>query len=367
VTAALTSAYATIQRVPDRIASFREAGYQVVALNDRQMSPQQHLNVCYLLAIAYAADEEYAQALHWLDGALEVARTLEDVAAEADLLFLRGPVAQRLDRYDQALDDYRTALALQTTLRREQPAAVDRAQELHLLVVAAAYALTQEEYALTRRLLVAARRVARHVGAAPGTLAYHDWIWAGYLDAHGQLERALQPALRAVTTAAEDGTEPYMVVRIGAFAARLAADLAATYPAQSVGRSTYVHMAASCLQVARRALAPTDRAGRGFLEVRQARLDALHGRETQALERIGAAEQLARELDDAPLLSQALTMHGHLLAERREGSEAALRLYREALALADARKVPYAAMPARRALRQLEERLPHEHLGGGIH
>jgi hypothetical protein len=123
-----------------------------------------------------------------------------------------------------------------------------------------------------------------------------------------------------------------------------------------------MHMATSCLQAARRALASTDRTDKGFLKVRQARRDALRGRAAKALERIGAAEQLARELNDAPLLVQALTVHGHLLAEQREGLEVALHLYREALVLAAARKVPYAAMPARRALRQLEEQLPLEQL-----
>jgi hypothetical protein len=357
VTPRLSRAYATIQRVPDRSASFREAGYQVVVLTDRQMSLQQHMNVCYLLGMAHAADDEYPQALRWLDRALELAHALDDVAAQVDLLFLRGPVAQRIDLYGCALDDYRAALDLHATLRQEQ-VPVDRAQELHLLVVAAAYALSQEEYALTRRLLAASRRVARQVNAAPDTVAMHDWTWAGYLEARGHLERALQPALRAVATAAHDGIESYIAVRIDAFAARLASDLAATYEERSIGRLTHLHMAALCLRAARRSLAPNDRAGKGYIEMRQARLDALHGRAARALDRIHTAQQLARELDDSPLLIQTLTVHGHLLQECCQDREAALHLYREAQGLSAARGLPYACLLARRALRQLEERLP---------
>jgi hypothetical protein len=52
----LAAAYATIQRAPDRIAGFREAGYQVIAFGDLPMCRQQRMNVCYLLGMAHAAD-----------------------------------------------------------------------------------------------------------------------------------------------------------------------------------------------------------------------------------------------------------------------------------------------------------------------
>jgi hypothetical protein len=357
VTTGLAAAYAAIQHAPDRIASFREAGYQVLALVDRPMCPQQRMNACYVLGMAHAADEEFPQAWRWLDQAVELACTLDDRPAQTDLLFLRGPVAERMDLDRVALDDYRIALDLHKTLRREDVAVGDRARELHLLVWAARYAILEEEYVLTRRLLATARRVAHHVVAAPGTIAHHDWVWAAYLDACGQADRALQPALRAVDAAARDGSEPYVVVRIHAFAARLATDLAATHEGSSIGRLTHLEMADHCLRAARRICAPNDRSGRGFIEMRQARIDALHGRGDQAAERIGATEQLARELDDGPLLIQALTVEGHILADRREGWEAALDQYRAALAISTERGLPYAALLARRALRQIEEQL----------
>jgi hypothetical protein len=134
--------------------------------------------------------------------------------------------------------------------------------------------------------------------------------------------------------------------------------MAATHDLDSVGRLSYLDMAARCLRAARRALAPNDRAGRGFIAIRQARLDALRGRRACALERVVTVEQFARELDDGPLLIQALTVQGHILAERREDWETALRLYREAQALATERGTPFAALHAWRALRQLEEMLP---------
>jgi tetratricopeptide (TPR) repeat protein len=362
----LATAYATIQQVPDRTARFREAGGQVVALGELPLCRQQRLNVCYLLGMAHAVNNAYAEALVWLDRAVALARALHDQSALAELLFLRGPVNQRLNRYADALDDYGLALDLHRALHRGQPV-VDHAQELHLLVVAAAYAATQERYSLVRHMLSAARGAARHVPMAPGTAAVHDWVWAAYLDARGRRERALQLALRAVeqATAAQDGSgrntnEPYVVVRICAFAARVATDLAATHADESLGRITHLDMATRCLRAARRALAPADRAGRGHLAMRQARIDALRHREAKALERIEAAERLARELDDPMLLIQALTVHGHILAQCRESWEAALRTYREARVIAAERGVPGGAVQAKHALRRLEEQLPNE-------
>jgi hypothetical protein len=359
VTRQLMMAYATIQQVPDRVASFREAGYQVITLRERAMCQQQRMNVCYLLGMAHAADDEYSQAVPWLDWAVELARALGDPAAHADLLYLRGLVAQRLNRYQNALDDYRTALLLHRTLRHAH-AVVDREQELLLLLAAAGFALIQEEYSLTSRLLAAARRLAREVVAAPNIVAYHDWIWAGYLDACGHPDRALQPALRAAATAAQAGGEGYAAVRINAFAAGLATDLAARHEAQSVGRVTQLQMASACLRTARRALAPNDRVGRGTIAMQQAYLDALRHRTARALGRIGAIEQLARELDDGLLLVQALTVHGHILAEQGEDCKEALRLYRTAHEVAAERGMPRVGLPAWRALRRLEEQLPRE-------
>jgi tetratricopeptide (TPR) repeat protein len=355
----LAAAYVTIQEAPNRVASFREAGYQVIGLRDLPMCQQQHLNVSYLMGMAHAADDEYPQALSWLDQAVEIARSLGDRSALLDLLFLRGVVARRLNLLSHALDDYCVALNLHQTLRREH-LPVDSEQELLMLVKAAGYALTQEEYDLTKRLLAAAGRAARHVSAAPTSVANYYWILAGYRDARGHLERALQPALRAVAAAAQDGCERFDAVRINVFAARLAADLAASHEAQSVGRLTHLDMAARALRAARRALLPTDRVGKGYIEIRQARVDALRGRTASALARSSAALRMARALDDGPFLVQALTVHGHILAERRDGWEEALRLYREARALATARVIPYAALQARRAMRRLEEQLPHE-------
>jgi tetratricopeptide (TPR) repeat protein len=362
VTTRLAAAYVAIQQGPDRIASFREAGYQLVALGDLPMCRQQRMNVCYLLGMAHAADDEYSHALPWLDRAVALADALDDQAAQADLLFLRGPVAQRLDLYSAALDDYRVALRLRRTVRSEHPQR-DREQELHLLVVTASFALSQEEFALTKNLLNEARRLARGVVAAPFVVAVHDWTWAGYMEACGYPERALQVALRGAATAAaaQGGVSPYVVVRIYALAARLAADLAATHAEGSVGRLSHLEMASRCVRAARRALGSNDRSGKGYILMYQARLDALRQREARALERIAAAEQLAHTLDDGHLLIHALTVHGHILAERRDGRDswkAALSHYREAQALAEERATPCFGLAARRALCRLEELLP---------
>src|SRR5262249_9480482 len=209
------------------VLSFREAGYQVLALRDALMCAPQRMNVCYILAMAHAADDEYVQAVSWLDQALDLAHVLGDQSARIDLFFLRGFILQRIDRYDQALHDYRAALALCTELRRER-LPLNREQELILLIGAAGLALKQEDYKLSSRLFFAVRRAARRVPVSPLVVAYHDWFWALSLHARGKSERALQQALHAAEAFTQAGGSPHDVVLVHVFTARVALDMAAT-------------------------------------------------------------------------------------------------------------------------------------------
>ena len=59
----LTAAYAIVQQAPDNTLSFREAGYKVIAYRDVPMCAPQRMNVCYILAMAHAADDEYSEAM----------------------------------------------------------------------------------------------------------------------------------------------------------------------------------------------------------------------------------------------------------------------------------------------------------------
>jgi tetratricopeptide (TPR) repeat protein len=354
VKASLGAAYAFIKRAPDRIAGFREAGYQVAALRGSPMCSQQRMNACYILALAYSADDEYLQALSALDQALDAAHTLCDRPAQIDLLFLRGFISQRIGRFDHALQDYRDGLALHSELRRAH-FPVDHEQELMLLVGAAAFALVQEDYELSSRLFQAARRAARHVPTAPLTVTYHDWAWAVYLHARGKSERALQVALRAADALSRVGGNPHSLVLTHVFIARIALDLAATHPTDSIGRLTHLKAAGLSIRQARQSLAPNNPSGKGYIQIRQARLDSLSGREARALDRVRAAEQLARQVGDNILLVQALTVHGHVLAQRDDSWQAALSQYRQALAISEGSPFPLEGLPARRALRRLEE------------
>lgn len=350
----LATAYAIIKQARDRVSGFREAGYQVILLRDMPMCAQQRMNAWYILAMAYAADDEYAQALLWLDQALDLARVLCDRLAQIDLLFLRGFISQRVGRFDHALQDYRDALAIHTELRRER-LPVDHEQELMLLIGAAGFALMQEDYELTSRLLSVARRAARRAPEATLVATYHDWLWAVYLHARGKSERALQHALHSAEALSREGGNPHSIVLIHVFTARIALDLAATHQEDSIGRLAHLKMTALSLRKARRALAPNNLSGKGYIQVRQARLDSLCGREERALDRIQAAEQLARQIGDDALLVQALTVHGHVLAQHDDSRDAALRQYREALAISENSSFPLEGLPARRALRHLEE------------
>jgi tetratricopeptide (TPR) repeat protein len=352
--APLAAAYACIKQAPDRVAGFREAGYQVVALRDQPMCAQQRMNVCYILAMAHAADDEHPQALSWLDQAIECARALVDWPAQLDLLFLHGFILQRIGQFDGALRDYHDALDLHAQLRRQR-LPVDSEQELMLLIGAAGFALMQEDYDLTSSLFSIVRRVARRVPMSPLTAAFHDWLWAVYQHAGGRSERALQHALHAAQIFTEAGGNPHSIVLVHVFVSRVALDLAATHAAGSIGRLAHLKLVVLSLRKARKALAPNNLSGKGYIWIREAQLDALSGREARAPGRIQAAERVARQISDDILLVQALTAHGHVLALHEETWDAALSHYRQALAISEHSPFPLEGLPARRALRQLEE------------
>lgn len=351
----LAKAYSIIQQAPENVRSFREAGYQVIVFRDAPMCIRQRMNVCYILAMAHAADDEYPQAVSWLDQAIDLARVLGDRIAQIDLFFLRGFILQRIDRYDLALHDYREALTLHTELSREH-LPLDREQELILLIGAAGFALKQEDYRLASRLFSVVRRAARRVPVSPLVIAYHDWFWALSLHARGKSERALQQALRAAEAFTQADGSPHDVVLIHVFTARVALDIAATHQVGSIGRLGHLKLATFSLQKAKQALTSTNLSGKGYIQVRLAYLDTLSGREARALDRIAAAERLARRIGDDPLLVQALTVHGHIVAQHEDSWDAALTYYRQALAISEPSSFPLDGLPARRALRRLEER-----------
>jgi hypothetical protein len=119
------------------------------------------------------------------------------------------------------------------------------------------------------------------------------------------------------TATGEGGSEPYITVRIGAFAARVAADLAATHADGSIGRITHLDMASRCLRAARRALTPHDRVGRGHVAIRQAHLDAQRGQEARALERVAGASNTSWD----PPTKTAIWPFSKLRNEGFEGSK----------------------------------------------
>lgn len=67
------------------------------------------------------------------------------------------------------------------------------------------------------------------------------------------------------------------------------------------------------------------------------------------------AEQLARQIGDGALLIQVLTAHGHMLAQHEDSLDDAMSQYRQALAISEHSAFPLEGLPARRALRHLEE------------
>lgn len=351
IAAILVEAYSSITRRPDLAASFLRAGACVSSHAGSPMSERQLLHVCYVLALAYAADGKCAQALRWLDTALELGVALNDPGALAELLYLHGVASSRLLRYQEAAADHWDCLAL-LHHRDADPSPADLAFELDVLEQLAEFEFLLAHYDRSASLLESAARLVPAVPEQRAEAAGIEWVRAQLYRWRGEKELALRHAMAAADVYVEVGS-PTTSGRIQTVVADIALDLAETFPAGAhIGgaRSAFVTLAGPYVE---RALSlaheSQDVEGEGMALLAHARYSRARGLNEDRLPAIEGVARTARRLADVALLAQAHTALGYELAARRE-SEAALACYRRALDTLEGSDVSALGVWAHRAI-----------------
>jgi tetratricopeptide (TPR) repeat protein len=323
------------------------------------MSERQRLHVCYILALAYAADGKFAQALRWLDMALELGVALDDLGALAELLYLHGVASSRLLRYQEAAADHWDCLALLRN-RDSDPNPADLAFELDVVEQLAEFEFLLAHYDRSASLLESA---ARLVPAAPEQrteAAGLEWVRAQLYRWRGEKELALRHAMAAADVYAAIGS-PAASGRIQTVVADIALDLAETFPPLPAGprlggaNSAFVTLAAPYVERALHlAHESQDMEGEGMALLARARYSRARQLNEDRLPAIEGVARTAQRLEDMALLAQAQTALGHELAARREG-EASLVCYRQALDTLQGSDMPALGVWAHRAIAHADE------------
>lgn len=360
VAVALSLAYQDLKRQPHQTEAFLSAYKRVIAHAQSSMSVRQHLHVCYVLATAYIADDEYGLGLRMLDTGLDLAESLHDDGALIELLYLRGSAYRALSLFREAADDYAVCIAIlrdQTEeYQTEEAATVDPALELQLLVQWAGFEFMLMRFDVAEILLGQAERLIPKVPGCSMEAATIGWIRALLFRWSGAPERALRYAIATEDVYATAGPAA-SASRIQTIVADTALDLAETFP-NGVRSDAGAACATIANRYAKRALASSrkvkDEGGLGVALLACARYDLMRGRNVDTRASIERVIRMAERLDDACLRVDAQTAMGHDI-EARQNLDSALSAYRSAHEIAIAYNVPAMGVWAQRAILRSSE------------
>lgn len=363
VAAALSLAYQDLKSQPHKTEAFLSAYKRVIAHVRSSMSVRQRLHVCYVLATAYIADDEYGLGLRMLDTGLDLAESLHDDGALIELLYLRGSAYRALSLFREAADDYAVCIAIlrdQTEeyeeYQNEEPATVDPALELQLLVQLSGFEFMLMRFDVAETLLSQAERLIPQVPGCSMEAATIGWIRALLCRWSGAPERALRYAIATedVYATAEQAAS---ASRIQTIVADTALDLAETFP-NGVRSDAGAACARLANRYAKRALASSrkvkDEGGLGVALLACARYDLMRGRNVDTRANIERVIRMAERLDDACLRVDAQTALGREI-EARQNLDSALSAYRSARETAIAYNVQAMGVWAQRAILRASE------------
>jgi hypothetical protein len=156
IAARLRSAYLFIGAHTDQLASYLHAAREVQRTWDQRMADPQRLRVCYVLALAYAADAQSDRAFLWVEQGIELAEKLQDIGALVHLLYLRGMLSFSALAFADATDDFAESRLLLRALSDHGPH-LDPSMELRLLTQEASMRSFMGQIDHTHALLDVAR------------------------------------------------------------------------------------------------------------------------------------------------------------------------------------------------------------------
>lgn len=362
---ALAQAYTHIKRDLPRTRGYVRARRELGPYLSAPLIKPQRLLMCYVLAMASAAERDYLLTLRWLDEALDLAQDLGELDASVELAFFHGSINRALCQFALAAQ-YHT-LCLETLWAHadlDPEGFAEPDLELSTFV----------ELAMSHTLLAdfesadwCLQEAVRLTPLAPGSrleAAMIPWIKAVLAQYRGQLATALGDAMQAcdAITVVAAGS-PISQSLINTVVADIALEMAEQYPdgPSHRARSSLVQLAQPYVNSAvRLASEGDDLSSEGLALLAHARYDRLNAKSAPETHRVRTIEAVLHSADlsnDAPLHAQAHVALGKELAACGGGVDAQINCYDravETLAASDAHAIELLA--AREAWRAREMR-----------
>jgi hypothetical protein len=349
----LIHAYTLFGRPGTLAAGYVHAARWVTPCLALRMAEAQRLRLYYVLALGLDALNEPDECMEWLDAAMDVAASLNDLSALSKILTLRASACKILFRLREAADHYRTGRALLRMHAADRGGSVEPLAAVLLLAHEANTRFHLNEYDEAERLLNEAHRLVP-LGAARSLEASTVlWLQAMLYRWRERPERALAPALTAAAAYMRRGPSA-SAVRIQTVVADITLDLAANAPL-GTWRDLLVETASSHLDLALRVAREIgDKQGQVLSRLIATRASRMRN---DNVSRVDLIETLAREghqLHDDALLAQAFTALGDELVARGE-VESGLSCFRQVMGLLDGGETPALAVWAWRAYHRTRE------------
>jgi hypothetical protein len=349
---ALVEAYRLIRSDKGQVLAFSHAAMILSPLAGALMSARQRMHVCFILATATAARDEYELALGWLDQSLSLARHLDDIDAQCELFWLRASFNRALLRFVDAIGDSCECLDL-LDVQREIQSTEHSDARLHTYARLASYAYFVGQPRLAERSLEEVRRLAAQSSHQRYDVACAEWTQAHLYNIYGQPDRAFSHVLSVYDDYVREAT-PISRDRFETFLVQVSLSWAGKLP-QGTYRDAVLALALPHLETAERLAKQTqDIPGQGLAQLSRIHYQRLTGANARRISSLEAVLRLGTELGDVALLAQAYNTLGDDLVFSDE-VESSLNCYRSALRTLEGSQVRVYGTIARRSLLTYQE------------
>lgn len=353
VAQALRSAYAYIRQSRRDVGDYLNAYRAVHPCLRRRMSSHQFINTCYVLAMSYAAVNDHAAALHYLDDALELAIGLNDLADISRLAYLHGVVNFAKFQLSECVDHLFTAREVLTTLSQRDDVS-DPALELDILLYSSFSHFLLADFARAEQALRDGALLMPLISNQRLYVARGEWIFALLHSWRGQSDIALSRALAAAKLITSETHPPATYGRIGVLVTDIALNLAKALPTLGAQCELFNLAGVHIQQALTYSRSAGDVNGEGLALLAAARHARESGGEQNVFAMLEMANHIACRTGDSVLLSQVFTERGDAFAALGE-IESMYHCYRESLTALERSEANAYKMRARRALLSASE------------
>ncbi len=327
---------------------------------DAEVAARQRVRVLLLFARTHEIDDEYADALRYVERALETGVRSHSYDDVIDLLIYHAKLERALCQYDIATDDLYACLELLHEHAPDNAVSLDPSLELELLAQLADYEFYLGHFQTAEQLAHEALSIApqaphRRIDAASAARTQAN------LDRVRGYSREALPTMRHVAMIYSDVPAPAISRgRLEYLVAEFEMDVAENIPAgpAAAQRTQPLKLARNRLDMADElTITSDDSSGRGLVALGRVRYSRLRGTNSDRVAKIEKVMRLAQRLDDHVLLAQAFTALGDELASQGV-QERALSCYRQTLGILDGSQVAALGVLARRRLLVAREMAP---------